>query len=88
MCLSVALDGQSPQNRSCLSALSCSPAFLSVRISPSPLQAALQARYVDLENHPVLDPREAVQKLNASLLDTREAEKIAAEAASEDDVQV
>jgi hypothetical protein len=52
------------------------------------LQAALQARYVDLENHPVLDPREAVQKLNASLLDTHEAEKIAAEAASEDDVQV
>ena len=55
---------------------------------PSPLQAALQARYVDLENHPVLDPRAAVKKLNASLLDTREAEKIAAEAASEDDVQV
>jgi len=36
----------------------------------------------------MVDPREVVQNLNASLLDKREAEKIVAEAASEDDIQV
>ena len=51
-------------------------------------QLALQARCVDLENYPVLDPRQALQDLNASLLDTYEAERVVAEDTHEDDTQV
>eukprot|EP00802_Teleaulax_amphioxeia_P002072 Tamp_02074.p1 GENE.Tamp_02074~~Tamp_02074.p1 ORF type:complete len:1346 (-),score=146.09 Tamp_02074:609-4121(-) len=50
-------------------------------------QLALQARCVDLENYPVLDPRQALQDLNASLLDTYEAERVVAEDTHEDDTQ-